>query len=127
MCIDIGFFADIAKKALIWQGGHRMKQYIVELTSEERSQLHQIVTRGNTTGYRIKYAHILLKADQGKNGPGWSDPKIAEAFDCNLSTVYRLRKRLVEKGFDTVLRNPNTGKRKRSSVYCIRSLRPYHL
>ena len=93
-----------------------MKQYIVELTSEERSQLHQIVTRGNTTGYRIKYAHILLKADQGKNGPGWSDPKIAEAFDCNLSTVYRLRKRLVEKGFDTVLRNGNTGKRKQRKL-----------
>ena len=58
-----------------------MKQYIVELTSEERYQLQQIVAKGNTTGYRIKYAHILLKADQGKDGPGWSDPKIAEAFD----------------------------------------------
>jgi hypothetical protein len=57
-----------------------MKQYVVELTSEERSQLQQIVAKGNTTGYRIKYAHILLKADQGKGGPGWSDPKIAEAF-----------------------------------------------
>ena len=29
-----------------------MKQYIVELTSEERSQLQQIVAKGNTTGYR---------------------------------------------------------------------------
>jgi hypothetical protein len=47
-----------------------MKQYVVELTSEERSQLQQIVAKGNTTGYRIKYAHILLKADQGKGGPG---------------------------------------------------------
>jgi len=47
-----------------------MKQYIVELTSEERYQLQQIVTKDNTTGYRIKYAHILLKANQGKEGPG---------------------------------------------------------
>ena len=38
-----------------------MKQYIVELTSKERSQLQQIVAKGNTTGYRIKYAHILIK------------------------------------------------------------------
>ena len=93
-----------------------MKQYVVELTSEERSQLQQIVSKGNTTGYRIKYAHILLKADQSKGGPGWSDPKIAEAFGCNLSTVYRLRKRLVENGFDAVLQHGNTGKRKQRKL-----------
>lgn len=93
-----------------------MKQYVVELTSEERSQLQQIVAKGNTTGYRIKYAHILLKADQGKGGPGWCDPKIAEAFGCNLSTVYRLRKRLVENGFDAVLKHGNTGKRKQRKL-----------
>jgi len=93
-----------------------MKQYVVELTSEERSQLQQIVAKGNTTGYRIKYAHILLKADQSKGCPGWSDPKIAEAFGCNLSTVYRLRKRLVENGFDAVLQHGNTGKRKQRKL-----------
>ena len=46
-----------------------MKQYIVELTSEERFQLQQIVAKGHTAGYRMKYAHILLKADQSKDGP----------------------------------------------------------
>ena len=93
-----------------------MKQYVVELTSEERYQLQQIVAKGNTTGYRIKYAQILLKADQAKGGPGWSDPKITEAFGCNLSTVYRLRKRLVENGFDAVLQHGNTGKRKQRKL-----------
>ena len=93
-----------------------MKQYVVELTSKERSQLQQIIAKGNTTGYRIKYAHILLKADQGKGSPGWSDPKIAEAFGCNLSTVYRLRKRLVENGFNAVLQHGNTGKRKQRKL-----------
>jgi transposase len=93
-----------------------MKQYVVELTSKERFQLQQIVTKGNTTGYRIKYAHILLKADQSKDGPGWSDPKIAEAFGCNLSTVYRLRKRLVEDGFDAVLQHGNAGKHKQRKL-----------
>jgi len=93
-----------------------MKQYIVELTSEERSQLQRILSKGKATGYRIKYAHILLKADQGKDGPGWSDPKIAEAFDCNVSTVYRLRTRLVEEGFDAILCHGNTGKRKQRKL-----------
>jgi transposase len=89
-----------------------MKQHIVELTSKERSDLQKIVAKGNTTGYRTKYSHILLKADQAKGGPGWSDPRIAEAFDCNLSTVYRLRRRLVENGLDAVLQHGNTGKHK---------------
>jgi transposase len=93
-----------------------MKQYIVELTSEERFQLQQILSKGKTTGYRMKYAHMLLKADQGKEGPGWSDPKIAEAFDCNVSTVYRLRTRLVEEGFDAILRHGNTGKHKQRKL-----------
>ncbi len=93
-----------------------MKQYIVELTSEERSQLQQIVAKGTTTGYRIKYAHILLKANQAKEGPGWSDPRIAEVFECNVSTVYRLRKRLIEDGFDAVLQHGNTGKHKQRKL-----------
>ncbi len=92
-----------------------MKQYIVELTSEERAQLRQIVAKGNTTGYRMKYAHILLKADQSKDGPGWSDPQIAEAFECNLSTVYRLRKRLID-GFEAVLQHGNAGKHKQRKL-----------
>lgn len=89
-----------------------MKQYIVELTSEERDQLQQMIAKGKTAGYRIRYAQILLKADQGPAGPDWSDPQIAEAFECNLSTVYRLRKRLVENGLEAVLQHGNKGKLK---------------
>ena len=93
-----------------------MKQYIVELTSKERAQLQQIISKGNITGYRIKYAHILLKADQSQAGPGWPDSKIAEAFNCNMSTIFRLRKRLVEKGFEAALQNGNKGKRKQRKL-----------
>ena len=54
------------KTALIWQGGRPIKQYIVELTSEERSQLQQIVAKGNTTGYRIVNGGVKVRrvADQ---------------------------------------------------------------
>jgi hypothetical protein len=100
----------------IRQGDSTVKQYIVELTSEERSQLQRILSKGKTAGYRMKYAHLLLKADQGKDGPGWSDSEIGEAFECNVSTVYRLRKRLVEEGFDAVLRHGNTGKHKQRKL-----------
>jgi hypothetical protein len=116
MCTKDGFFADIIQKKFIWQGGLFMKQYIVELTNKERSLLQQIISKGKTTGYHIKYAHILLKADQSEAGPGWPDSKIAEAFNCNMSTVFRLRKRLVENGFEAVLQHGNKGKQKQRKL-----------
>ena len=48
-------------------------------------------------------ARILLKADVGEGGPGWSDEKIAEALDVTVQTVERVRKQLVEEGLDAVL------------------------
>jgi transposase len=48
-------------------------------------------------------ARILLKADQSDNGPGWSDEKISEALDVTVQTIERVRKQLVEEGFDAVI------------------------
>lgn len=89
-----------------------MKQYIVSLTRVERIHLQEIIQKGKTSGFKIKYAQILLKADQGNDGPAWSDARIAEAYDCTPMTVYRLRKRLTERGLDGVLRHANKGRRK---------------
>ena len=46
---------------------------------------------------------ILLKADQSDNGPGWPDERIGEALDVTVQTIERVRKQLVEEGFDVVL------------------------
>jgi len=46
---------------------------------------------------------ILLKADQSDNGPWWPDEKISEALDVTVQTIERVRKQLVEEGFDAVL------------------------
>ena len=48
-------------------------------------------------------ARILLKADQSDDGPGWSDERISEAFDVTVQTIERVRKQLLEEGFDAVL------------------------
>jgi transposase len=59
---------------------------------------------------KILRARILLKADV--DGPAWSDPEIAEAFNVGSSTVHRLRQRLVEEGLDAALvRRPSTQQR----------------
>jgi len=80
-----------------------MKKYVVELTSQERRQLEGLVKKGKVAGYKIRHAHMLLKADQGKQGPGWRDKQIAQAFGAHLTTVERLRKRFVEQGLDAAL------------------------
>ena len=79
------------------------QKYVVELTSEERKQLKELVKKGKVAGYKIRHAQMLLKADQGKQGPGWQDKQIAEAFGAHLTTVERLRKRFVEQGLEAAL------------------------
>lgn len=44
---------------------------------------------------------MLLKADV--EGPGWTDAKIAEAFNARTRTIEKLRERLVRQGFQIVL------------------------
>lgn len=80
-----------------------MKKYIVELTSEERKQLQQLVKKGKVPGYKIRHAQMLLKADQGDKGPGWPDVQVAEVFAAHVTTVERLRKRFVEQGLQAAL------------------------
>ena len=83
------------------------KKYIVELTSEERKQLTTLIQKGKTAGYKIRHAQMLLKIDQGRQGPGWSDGKAAEAFGAHITSLERLRKRFVEEGLQAALERHN--------------------
>jgi transposase len=80
-----------------------MKKYLVELTSEERSGLQMMVTKGKAAAYKIKHAHILLNADQGPEGPGWKDAEIAKTFHCHVTTVENVRRRLLEHGLGAAI------------------------
>ncbi len=80
-----------------------MKKYIVRLSAEERDQLKKLVSSGRGSARTFTRAHILLKADQSSKGPAWSDEKISEAFGVTVLTVQRIRKQLVEEGFEAVL------------------------
>jgi len=80
-----------------------MKKYIVSLSQQERQDLKQFITSGKRPAQLFTRARILLKADQSKEGPSWPDEKISQALDVTVQTVERIRKQLVEKGFDSVL------------------------
>jgi transposase len=74
------------------------KKYIVDLQKEERRELQRIIHSGKHSARKIRWAHALLKADNG-----WKDEKIAEALDISLPTVQRIRQRFVEEGMDVAL------------------------
>jgi hypothetical protein len=44
--------------------------YVVELTSEERSQLEQLLRKGKVAAYKQRHARILLMADRGRYSRG---------------------------------------------------------
>lgn len=49
-------------------------------------------------------ARILLKADQGPDGPGWTDARIAEALETSARTVARVRRTWVVEGAAAAIR-----------------------
>jgi len=80
-----------------------MKKYTVRLSTEERETLTKLITSGRDPARMFTRGRILLKADQSDNGPGWSDERISEALDVTVQTIERVRKQLVEEGFNAVL------------------------
>jgi hypothetical protein len=79
------------------------KKYVVRLTSEERLTLQRLVSVGKAAARKILHARILLQADQGPAGPGWTDAGIAEALSAHARTIAGVRQRLVEQGLEAAL------------------------
>ena len=79
------------------------KKYLVTLTADEREWLTGLVSAGKRSALTITRARTLLKADQAPGGPAWDDARIAEALDCGLRTVERVRQRFVERGPEAAL------------------------
>lgn len=97
----------------------RTTKYIVRLDESERGQVQRMVDQGKGSKTIRNRALILLKADEGEHGPGWTDAKIAEAFDVGVRTVERTRRLLVTEGFEAVLArkpSPNRQYRKLDGV-----------
>ena len=86
----------------------RPQQYKVELTLDERTQLEKMIASGKADAAERTHARILLKADQGANGPAWSDAAIVEALDVGLSTVARVRRRCATAGLEAALKRAPT-------------------
>ncbi len=85
------------------------KKYSVTLTETERDELKRVIMAGTAPARKLTHARVLLKADQGREGPGWADERIAEAVEVSQPTISRIRKQYVEEGLEAALnrRAPN--------------------
>ena len=80
-----------------------MKKYRVQLSKQERQQLEQEVKTGQGPARQLLHARIVLKADEGEQGPGWSDEQISEALEVSVPTIERVRQRFVEQGLQDAI------------------------
>ena len=90
-----------------------MPKYRVQLSAEEREKLQSVVRKGKVAAYKRLNAQMLLKADEGEQGPAWKDKDIAETFEVSIRTVERLRERLCCRGFGNCLERAKGAGRKR--------------
>ena len=74
------------------------KRYVVELTEDERTQLQALGKKGKVVARKLRRAQLLLLA-----ADGYTDMEIAAALQVGVSTVERIRKRVVEGGLEWAL------------------------
>ena len=89
-------------------------KWVVRLEGPERQELAALLTTPRVAAERVLRARVLLKADEGADGPAWPDTQIADALEISVSKVQRLRQRLVEEGLAAALvRHPSPQRRPR--------------
>jgi len=80
-----------------------MEKYAVELTSEERKELSELVSKGKASARKITHARVLLQSDSSADGPSWTDEQISEAFGAHTNTIHGVRRHFVERGLGAAL------------------------
>jgi transposase len=85
------------------------KKYIVTLTTDEQTQLLDLIKNGTLAARKLTRAHILLRAHEGE-----TDEAIAASLHIHRTTVERTRQRFVEGNLEGALseRPRPGGKRK---------------
>jgi transposase len=82
------------------------KKYLVELSEQQRDDLHKLISSGSAPARKLNRARILLKADLGKHAEAQealSDRQIAQMLETSTATVQRARERFYEGGLEAAL------------------------
>jgi hypothetical protein len=85
------------------------KNYLINLSDEDRKMLEQNTRKGALKARQFKRAMILLKANEGL-----SDPQIMAALNVSRPCVERIRKRFVADGIERALNeDPRPGQKRK--------------
>lgn len=74
----------------------------VELTDEQRQQLHDLIRRGTGKARSLTRARILLLTDRSQ-GEHRTDEQVASAVLCTKGTVLSIRHRFLGEGLEAAL------------------------
>jgi hypothetical protein len=74
----------------------------IELTSEERTELEQLIRTGNAPARTHTRARILLLSDRSQ-GQKRTDQEVADAVLCSRRTVMNVRRRFLSGGLQAAL------------------------
>ena len=78
-------------------------KYVVKLSEAERAELRTLLGGGTAPARLLTHARILLKANRGEAGPGWTDAAIAAALEVGHATVARVRQAYATAGLEAAL------------------------
>lgn len=77
--------------------------YRVTLNADERLVLKKVISAGKIGGMRVRNAMLLRALDEDTEGIRLSEVEISVAFAITTRSLYNLRKRFVEEGFEAAL------------------------
>lgn len=80
-----------------------MIHYTVKLTKEEVTELNGIINKGSHTSQTFRTAYILLNCDQGEFSDKVTNENISKILKVSMRTIDRVKKKMVEEGFESVL------------------------
>lgn len=76
----------------------------IVLDAEQRARLETVVSQGRSPARTATRARILLKADGGPSGPGWTDTAIMAALDVSRTTISKVRREFARDGLAAIAR-----------------------
>jgi len=76
----------------------------IVLDAAQRARLEEVIGHGQSAARAITRARILLKADCGPGGPGWTDTAIKEAVEVSRTTISRVRREFAAVGLGVIKR-----------------------
>ncbi len=94
----------------------QMIRYTVKLTKAEVEELLSIINKGSHTSQTFRAAYILLNCDEGLYSQKVTNEQISRVLKVGLRTIDRVKKKLIEEGFDAVLERRPTNRNYESKV-----------